>query len=155
MTLRVMFDSNAYDAILKYGDAERILNLINIKSLTVITTHLQKDELLKIPPKKENRAALLDIYHRLNGKSTHTTASLWGVSKWGQANWTDESQSNSLSGIKRNRASFSEDDLIGITAKDNCDILVTHDKDLTARLKDGAPNLRVLTYDSFRSEFLA
>jgi predicted nucleic acid-binding protein len=150
-----MFDSNAYDAILEHGDVERILNLINRKSLTVITTHLQKDELLKIPPNKENRVALLDIYHRLNTKNTRTTASLWGVSKWGQANWTGESQRGFLNDIKRNKASFSEDDLIGITAKDNCDVLVTHDKDLTARLKDGAPNLRVLTYGEFRKEFLA
>ncbi|WP_341897215.1 hypothetical protein [Ferrovibrio terrae] len=42
--MRVMFDSNAYDAILKHGDAERI----RAAGLDVIATEIQKDEISQI-----------------------------------------------------------------------------------------------------------
>lgn len=151
--IRVMFDTNAYDAIMEHGDMERILELINNKAIAIVTTHVQKDELLK-NPNKQRRMSLLDIYYRLNSNNTPTAASLWGISKWGQAKWTGEDQKASLNEVKRNRLSFSEDDLIGITAKDHCDILITHDKDLTARLKEAAPQLRVLSYMDFRRKYL-
>jgi predicted nucleic acid-binding protein len=41
---RVMLDTNAYDAILKYGDAERI----KAASLDVIATDAQEDEISQI-----------------------------------------------------------------------------------------------------------
>ncbi|MCW0234116.1 MAG: hypothetical protein OJJ21_10995 [Ferrovibrio sp.] len=44
MTLRVMFDSNAYDAILKNGDSERI----KAAHLEVIRTDAQEDEIAQI-----------------------------------------------------------------------------------------------------------
>jgi len=41
---RVMFDSNAIDAILKHGDAERI----GAAGLTIVVTRVQEDELHRI-----------------------------------------------------------------------------------------------------------
>lgn len=49
----------------------------------------------------------------------------------------------------------SRDLIIGTTAAMHADILVTDDKLLTAQLAKTAPDLRVLTYENFRKEFLA
>lgn len=60
MTLRVMFDSNAYDAILRHDDAERI----EAAMLNVIVTAAQEDEIRQIPDAAK-QTALLELYHRL------------------------------------------------------------------------------------------
>jgi hypothetical protein len=65
--LRVMFDSNAYDAILAHGDAGRLRALIEAGHLVVITTHIQEDELRRIAD-PGRRARLLDLFHQLDGR---------------------------------------------------------------------------------------
>jgi hypothetical protein len=150
---RVMFDSNIWDAILDYGDADKIADLIKNGRLLVATTHIQKDQLGKTPD-KIRRTALLDIYRRLNEQTIKTSAALWDASTWDQSSWTGPNEESSLSAIQRNKTIASDDEVIGLTAKDYCDIFVTQDRKFSARLTEAAPNLRVLDYSAFRKEFL-
>jgi len=122
MTLRVMFDSNAYDAILRHGDAERIV----ASGLGLVTTDVQGDELRQIAD-RQRREALLDLLHRLGGHIVATST------PWESA----------------------RDMALGLAARDHCDLLVTDDRGLRETLAADAPNLRVLTYEAFRTEFLA
>ncbi len=66
---RVMFDSNAYDAILKHKDAERI----EAEMFNVITTATQEDELRQIAD-PARRAALLEIFHALHAATAEVPA---------------------------------------------------------------------------------
>lgn len=64
--LRVMFDSNAYDAILAQGDAERLQTLVAAGALAVITTPVQEDELRRIAdPVRRDR--LLALFRAIGG----------------------------------------------------------------------------------------
>ena len=65
--LKVMFDSNAYDAILAHGDGDRLRALVDAGRLVIVTTHVQEDELRRIadPAKRER---LLALFHALGGE---------------------------------------------------------------------------------------
>lgn len=71
--LRVMFDSNAHDAILTHDDVERLRALIDAGALAVITTHVQEDEIRQIAD-AGRRNALLDILRRLDGTTVDPAA---------------------------------------------------------------------------------
>lgn len=73
--LRVMFDSNAYDAILRQDDAGRIA----AEMFSVITTAAQEDELHQIANPKR-RAMLLEIFHRLHAATAEVSAG-WDASR--------------------------------------------------------------------------
>src|SRR5690606_41643428 len=49
--LRVMFDTNAYDAILTAGDEERIAATIAAGAIALVTTPVQEDEIRQIDRK--------------------------------------------------------------------------------------------------------
>lgn len=119
---RVMFDSNAYDRILKHGDADRI----EAEMFSVITTTAQEDELRQIAD-PARRAAILEIFHALHAATAEVPAD-WAASR---------------------------DSIIGRAAAEHCDLLVTDDRELRETLASQAPQLRVLTYENFRKEFLS
>lgn len=146
---RVMFDTNAYDAIMAHGDVGKII----ASELHIITTHIQEDELRQIKD-NQKREALLKVYFQISRKPVSTSVAVWGVSKWGQSNWTGDQARQSFSAIQRNRPVASRDEIIGTTAKDQCDLFVTEDGKFATRLSAAAPNLRVLNYADFRQEFL-
>ncbi|MFN4310021.1 MAG: hypothetical protein ACK4FK_05450 [Ferrovibrio sp.] len=150
---RVMFDSNAYDEILRHGDVERLRALIAAGKLIIVTTHVQEDELRQIAD-AEKQKRLLSAFYKLRTQNSPTSVALWGVSKWGQSNWTGPQQEADLNAIKRSRPIASRDEIIGTTAKDHCDAFVTEDKKFAARLTEAAPKLRLLNYDTFRREVL-
>lgn len=152
--MRVMFDSNAYDAILKHGDAERIFALMSAEKISVTTTHIQEDEIRK-NPEKDKREALLSIFFRLSTNRKNTPSALWDISKWGESSWAGPEESFRLSAIQRNRPTKSEDEVLGTAAEKYCDVFVTEDKKFAARLTSAAPHIRVLTYSAFRAEFLS
>lgn len=119
--LRVMFDSNTYDEILRHDDADRIRTRIEAGDLIVVTTHVQEDELRQIADAKK-RAALLDTYRRVGGK-TVSPAEVIG----------------------HDITYLSRDDMLAGVAKACCDRLVTHDRALAERCGDLA-----ISYDAFR-----
>lgn len=73
--LRVMFDSNAYDAILQHGDAGRV----EAEMFNVITTAAQEDELRQIADPAK-RAALLEMFHALHVATAEVSAE-WDASR--------------------------------------------------------------------------
>lgn len=66
MVLRVIFDTNAFDAILASGDADRLAGAIADGRLAVITTPVQEAELRQVP-ETGRRTALLALLRRLGG----------------------------------------------------------------------------------------
>jgi len=119
--LRVMFDSNAYDEILRHGDMDRIRARIEAGDLVVVTTHVQEDELRQIAD-AEKHAALLDAYNRVDGKAVSPAEVIGGDTTY-----------------------MSRDDMLAGVAKACCDRLVTHDRGLAERCGDLA-----ISYGAFR-----
>ncbi|MFN4276890.1 MAG: hypothetical protein ACK4FJ_11370 [Ferrovibrio sp.] len=119
--LRVMFDSNAYDEILRHNDADRIRSLIEAEKLAVVTTHVQGDELRQIAD-AQKRAALLDSYNIIGGKTVLPAEAIDGDITY-----------------------MSRDDMLAGVAKACCDRLVTHDRVLAERCSDLA-----ISYGAFR-----
>lgn len=64
--MRVMFDTNAYDAILTAGDEERIAATIAAGAVTLVTTPVQEDEIRQLR-NRARREALLGLLRRLGG----------------------------------------------------------------------------------------
>lgn len=106
--LRVMFDSNAYDAIFAHGDAHRLRALIDGGRIVVITTPVQEDELRCIAD-PARRAALLDLFRKLGGTRIDPADVIAGDTTY-------------MSG---------DDKLAGVAAA-CCDLLVTDDAMLAA-----------------------
>lgn len=73
--IRVMFDSNAYDQILRHGDAARIA----AGRFSVLTTTAQEDELRQTADPGK-RAALLRILHALAAATAEASAD-WAASR--------------------------------------------------------------------------
>ncbi|HEX6956418.1 MAG TPA: hypothetical protein VF194_00395 [Ferrovibrio sp.] len=62
----MLFDSNAYDAILAAGDLPRLQDRIVAGELAVVTTPIQEDEIRQIRNPARQRA-LLALYRALGG----------------------------------------------------------------------------------------
>ncbi|WP_370154684.1 hypothetical protein [Ferrovibrio sp.] len=65
--LRVIFDSNAYDAILAHGDTQRLRALADAGGIEIVTTHVQEDELRQIAD-PQRRETLLGLFRDLGGR---------------------------------------------------------------------------------------
>lgn len=80
--LRVLLDSNAFDAIAL--DEEHLLAVENASSerrLEFLVTHVQIDEVSRTPDDQKRRR-LLRIAHEANAP---TAGAVWGLSKWDMA----------------------------------------------------------------------
>ncbi|MFC3675225.1 hypothetical protein [Ferrovibrio xuzhouensis] len=106
--LRVMFDSNAYDAILAHGDAEALRTLIDGGRLAVITTPVQEDELQRIAD-AGHRSRLFGLFRSLGGRRIDPATVLGG-----------------------DLAHLSGDAVLAGVAASCCDLLVTDDAALAA-----------------------
>lgn len=108
--MRVMFDTNAYDAILTAGDEARIAALAEAGTITIVLTPIQEDEIRQI----RNRArqqALLELLHRLGGERVDPAAV-----------------------IAADLTYMSRDEILARIGEACCDLLVTGDKALAAAM---------------------
>jgi hypothetical protein len=148
---RIMFDSNAYDAIAADGAIMALIEHHRERGcIVVLETHVQADELAKIPPHKD-----IGQSNAVAAQRIPTTGAAWDVSKWDQAQWGSDATNRTITDLTSGNPKHIEDALIGATALDSVDILVTNDgrlrnKLLTSKLRvmssaDFAAYLRSLT----------
>jgi hypothetical protein len=106
--LRVMFDTNAYDAILSAGDEARIAALAAAGGIAIITTPVQEDEIRQIRnhPRQES---LLGLLRRLGGERIDPATV-----------------------IASDVTHMSRDEILARVAQACCDMLVTEDKAVAA-----------------------
>lgn len=113
MVLRVMFDTNAYDAILAAGDLPRLQARIDTGEIAVVTTPIQEDEIRQIKDRNRQQR-LLDLYHALDGETIDPTLA-----------------------IAADITYMARDETLARVAAQCCDLLVTEDK----RLASEAPTI--------------
>lgn len=114
MVLRVMFDTNAYDAILAAGDLPLLQEKIAAGELSIVTTPIQEDEIRQIRNRTRQRA-LLDLHRALSAKTIEPS-----------------------NAIEDDITYMSRDEMLARIAAKSCDLLVTNDKALRNDARLGA-----------------
>ena len=133
-----MFDTNVFDSIL-----DGAVSIDEFRDLNLFATHVQLDELRAAQTKFLERAmALFAVFSEVAPKNVPTQSAVWDVSKWDQANWSDDDevfqkmlarlkQLDTASGKKpRNSANQQRDILIAETAMKEGHMLVSGDANL-------------------------
>jgi hypothetical protein len=114
MVLRVMFDTNAYDAILAAGDLPLLQKKIAAGELSIVTTPIQEDEIRQIRNRTRQRA-LLDLHRALSAETIEPS-----------------------NAIEDDITYMSRDAMLARIAAKSCDLLVTNDKALRNDARLGA-----------------
>jgi rRNA-processing protein FCF1 len=122
MVLRVMFDTNAYDAILAAGDLPLLQEKIAAGELSIVTTPIQEDEIRQIRNRTRQRA-LLDLHRTLSAETIEPS-----------------------NAIEDDITYMSRDEMLARIAAKSCDLLVTNDKALRNDARLGA---RAIDYAGF------
>jgi len=110
-TLNFMLDSNAHDAILHHGLSKKIAELVGTGRIVILTTHIQQDEIAETPD-LDKRANLQSI----GAKRVATSGALWGLSRWGAAEFGDGSGDVKIGDVRTDGPRHIADALIGATA---------------------------------------
>jgi predicted nucleic acid-binding protein len=143
--MRLMLDTNIYDAIVAdTAVTQRVKEMIANGGLTIITTHIQKDQLGAIPA-ADKRAAVFSI----PTEKVVTSGAIWGLSKWNECTWTDPVTSTVMGQVTKGNQKHAADALIGVTAAANADVLVTNDRQLAARFEAIGTKVPVWDFDEF------
>jgi len=141
--MNIMFDTNIYDKIIdNLGMVDRLNQLTKEGKLVVLSTHIQDDELARIPDEKK-RHAIAEI----SRKMVTTSGAVWGVSKWGKATWGPGGKGKiNIEAIRKGNAEDTEDALIGTTAERDADVLVTEDNRFAERMKRLNPSCEIWNF---------
>lgn len=113
MLKRLMLDTNVYDLVIaRRGLAELLNRAVEEKAIEILRTRVQEEEIARIQ-NASKRAAMRQV----RGRTVPVSDAPWA-------------------GLPKGRAP-SEDALIVATAEESADVLVTEDKELAERAKEG------------------
>ncbi|MFA5221032.1 MAG: hypothetical protein WC391_01945 [Methanoregula sp.] len=136
-----MLDTNAINSI-GYDKTlfDCVVLAVNNRKLTLCITHIQEDEIEKIP----NSGLRSNLLNFMQNYCTRipTRGFVLGVSRLGEASFYDGEE---IDAIYKGNIKMMHDALIAATAKCDVDYLVTDDNILRKRVKKEVPNLRLLT----------
>lgn len=144
--MKFMFDSMVYDKIVATPQMiERLNHLSREGNVTVLCTHIQKDELAKISDEQKNAVA------KIMTKMVTTSGAVYGVSKYGQCTYGDGSSGGvGVDDIRSPSKKHTKDALIATTAARDADVLVTDDKRLANRMKTLNSRCEVWGFDELK-----
>jgi hypothetical protein len=145
--LRLVLDSNIFD-LLDEDLVELLNRATNDRKLTLITTHVQPDQLEATPDLRKNQF-LSEVFRRLIMTRLPTSGAAWDASKWDQAKWGDGTGDLKFDAVQGGNPVHAPDALIAITAASDADVLVTEDKKLTARVAAAGSKLQVWSFARF------
>ncbi|MSO85492.1 MAG: hypothetical protein EXR02_06765 [Rhodospirillales bacterium] len=116
--MKIMLDSNVYDQIIaRDGFSNRLNEAVQRGHIEILKTHIQDDELTRIPDPEKVRAV-----SEVPGQEINTSGSVWGVSKWGKSCWGDGPADIKFDDIQRGNSKHTNDALIAITAAAQADV---------------------------------
>jgi hypothetical protein len=144
--MRIMLDSNVHDSIAAdLAVLEAIRKRIEDGQLTLVSTHIQRDELSRAPEPK--RTALLAIYDLT--QTIPTTGAMFDVSHFDEASWGTDEASASAVLLMAGNLKHAEDALIAATASTEADALVTHETRLASKIERAGFPGEVWSWDRF------
>ena len=147
---RIALDTDAVNRILDTpGLLEAIKDAAGRGCFILIGNHVVRDQLVATPD-HARRARLLEIYDALPRKDVLTKGGIFNISRYGAARYGDGSDTGiSLSEARTAGRGGGHDALIATTAAGEADVLVTNDKELTAKVKVSAAQIEVWTFEGF------
>lgn len=136
-----MLDTMIFDRIVATrGLTRRIRRLVKAGALTILTTHIQEDELAAVPSWwKRARIA------RVPSVRVPTSEFVWDVSRFDEARLGTGEPLEQIRGTK----THTKDGLIGATAFAESAVLVTEERRLTRRASDAG--VTVWDFSRFRA----
>lgn len=140
MTMRIMLDSNVFDKVAAKPEIIHDLGLLTrTGELEIVSTHIQDDQLKKIPDRTKRDAVL-----GIPGRIVPTTEFVLDVSDL-ELSCLGNGEAGSLhyEDIRRGNPRHIEDALIALAAAHEADVLVTDDKRLGKKVKATASALQV------------
>lgn len=132
----VVADAPLFEAVKEAAEAGRI---------TIVTTHVQEDQIAAIPDADKREAIL-----RIPRSIVPTTGFAMGVSRLGMAGLTNEETSATLERIGQRHLKTVKDALIAASASSRADALVTEDNTLRKRIEREGLKVSLLTFEEFR-----
>jgi len=147
--LRIAIDSNAVDHML---DNPELLETIRMAAQRLnfifIGNHVILDQ-LTATPNEDRRIKLLAIYNSLPKEDVLTRGAYYGISRYGQAKYADDSNTGmSLSQVKTSGKGGAHDALIAMTASGEADVLITDDSKLAKKMRRNGAACVILTFQS-------
>jgi len=140
-----MLDTNTINAIGYDASVyDRVVSAVKTGKLTLYITHIQEDEIAKIPD-PEIRSNLLEFLRNYCIR-VPTRGFVLGVSRLGDAAFYDNEE---IDAIYRGKMKMMHDALIAATAHCDADFLVTDDEILRKRVKKELPTLHLLGNSDF------
>jgi hypothetical protein len=145
--MRFMLDTMVFDHIVADAAfAEVVRDAVRSGSITIVTTHIQEDQIAAIPD-EEKRTAISRIPRRV----VPTTGFVLDVSRLGMARLADEEPSETIERIGRREMRNVKDALIAASTHDEADALVTEDQTLRKRTRREGLKLTLFTFVEFHA----
>ena len=142
--MKIMLDTNIFDYVIaRPGMVETLQFLSAEKKLDLIITHVQEDEIHRIPDSAK-KVAMMQVPFR----AITTSGAIYGVSKYGRAKY-GSGGSYSHKDIHYNNPSDAEDAIIALTSLENAEVLVTEDRKLRKRIARLSASLKIWSFEDF------
>lgn len=147
-----MLDTMIYDMIITVPDlVDHINNLFAKGMITILCTHIQDDQLAKIPD--DYRRTEIS---RIKRQHVTTAGAVYGVSKYGGARYGNGSSSGiNIDQIRSPSKHHTKDALIATTAAQEADVLVTEDRRFANRVKVNSVPCEVWIFEQFKNYILS
>lgn len=145
--MKVMLDTNVYDRIVETpGMTERLNELSAEGKLAILCTHVQEDELSRIRDPERRQQVF-----RIRTARVVTSGAVVGVSKVGLSSFGDCSSSGvSIGAVRRRFGRHAKDALIGATAAQHADVLVTEDRPFRNRMRSLGASCEVWDFEDLK-----
>jgi len=144
--MRIMIDSMIYDLIVADSAVQADIEAAMARgSLTLVSTHIQRDQLSHIPDEIK-RLAVLGI----PVEQVPTSGAIWGISKWGEATWGNSRSDTMIAHVVNGGSNHHEDALIAATAEQTVDLLVTEDGRIPKRVRASGSPLATCSFAEFK-----
>lgn len=145
--MKIMLDTQIYDWIIDTPEmVERLNRLSREGKVRILCTHIQEDELVRIPDEKK-RAAVASIIK----EKVPTSGGVFNVSKWNEFSWGDGSPGGfSIDDVRSPSKGHTEDALIATTAVRDADVLVTEDRRLANRMQTLSARCQIWRFDELK-----
>lgn len=148
--MKIMLDTMEYDHLAADTVAyQRIIQLMQEGKVELLSTHIQRDEILAMP-NESKRSALEALLNHTT--MIGTRGIILGTSRFGQARFGSDEEHKLIEHVRRDRWDRdTEDGLIAATASSDVNVFVTDDKPLTKRLKLANLKCEVINFDEFKN----
>jgi hypothetical protein len=144
---RVMLDSHIYDAVAANPALKQKIERCQANGhITLLSTHIQAEELARIPPERDiGQASAVDT------ESIGTSVFVLDYSYLDVDRLGTPEADNAFSQLQINNPKHTEDAMIGATALTDADILVTNDIGFRKRFKKLGSKLRIMSGSEFEN----